>query len=150
MGTEENVELTNLIAKLKDREALRCAIREIPAARRLEVISVAKYEGKALMYHAVEKRCKEALQLLADFVCDPNVKCTEKGRTCLHLATELGDEDMCKTIINAFGNVALKDEDGKVASDLNPKDPIGWGLKLDAMRNNFDQWMLKRMTKFIN
>jgi len=148
--SEEVGELSNLIAKFKDHDALRIAIRQIPAAKRLEVISLGKYEGKTLMYHAVEKRCKEALQVLADFVCDPNIKNTEKGRTCLHLATELADEEMCKIIINGFGNVALNDEDGKVACDLHPTDPIGWGLKLDAMRNNFDQWMLKRMTRFIN
>jgi len=148
--SEDVGELSNLVAKLKDHDALRNAIRQIPAAKRLEVISLGKYEEKTLMYHAVEKRCKEALQLLADFVCDPNIKSTAKGHTCLHLASELADEEMCKIIINAFGNVAMKDEDGKVASDLNPTDPIGWGRKLDAMRNSFDQWMLKRMTRFIN
>jgi len=148
--SEQDGVLETLVAKLRDRDALRIAIRDIPAATRTQIISMGKYEGKTLMYHAVEKRCTEALQLLADFVCDPNIKCTEKGRTCLHLAVELDEEEMCKIIVNAFGNVEMLDEDGKVASELNPIDPIGWSLKLKVLRNNFDTWMLKRMARAID
>jgi len=146
----EDDKLVTLIEQMEDVETLRKTIREIPPADRLDIISEGKHNGKTLMYHAVEKRCVEALQLLADFVCDPNIPCTEKNRTCLHRAVELEDEKMCEIIIYGFAKTDLQDEDGKVAYELHPKDPFAWSGKLKMYRTKFDLWMRESMSTFID
>jgi len=142
--------LVTLVEQIEDVELLRKTIREIPPANRMDTISLGKYQGKTLMYHAVEKRCTKAVQLLADFVCDPNVPSTDKDQTCLHRAVELGDEQMCKIIIWGFGSIDLQDKDGKIPNEKHPTDTLGWSNKLKSHKGKFDQWMMERMSIFIN
>jgi len=111
----------------------------------MDVISLGKHNGKTLMYHAVEQRCTSALELLAEFVCDPNVKCTEKEFTCLHAAVMLGEKDTCKILVNAFGSIHEVDKEGRIPNEMHPTDPYGWETKLKDLSNNFRQWMLEQM-----
>jgi len=153
-GADDNIcdesFLASLVAQLNDVDSLRKTILDIPPAKRMDVISLGKHDGKTLMYHAVEQKCTSALQLLAEFVCDPNVKCTEKEFTCLHAAVILGEEHTCKILVNAFGNIDEADKEGKIPNEMHPTDPYGWGTKLKTLANNFKLWMQEQMTATID
>jgi len=82
------VTLSALATRFGDDEVRAYGVRRAPVAVDLDLRNC---EGKTPLLHAVERGHSEAVRMLVNLGCKPNLTENCAGRTALHVAVELGN-----------------------------------------------------------